>query len=139
MISLTTKLELEGLRRLGQAFSREVEEKALKEVAKPVAAGIAARIDAEHHETGLTAEDIKVAVSKEGRENREAVVLIGAGGGKRGRAFILSFLEFGTFKSPATPVIGPEFHSRKDYFLPAVTAQLAKHWETVKRRLLRAS
>jgi HK97 gp10 family phage protein len=134
VISLKTKLELEGLRRLGPAFSAEVEERALKDVAKPVAASIAARIDAEHHATGLTAEDITVAVSKAGRAQGEAVVLIGARGGKRGRAFLLSFLEFGTFKQPATPVVRPTFREYRDSFLPAVTERLAVHFQNAVKR-----
>lgn len=139
MITLKTKVELAGLRALGEAFSSEVEEKALLEVARPVVASLAARIDADHHATGLTAEDIEAAVSKEGRAEGEAVVLIGAGGGKRGRAYILSFLEFGTYGRPGTPVVRPTFDQFKDYFLPAVTEQLSKHWDAVKRRLLRAA
>lgn len=96
---------------LGELASREVSVRALKAAAKPLAAdmrqGIARR-------TGLTAEDITVAESKESTD--EVVVLVGGTRGKRGRSYIMRFLEWGTARMRAQPFMRPAWDRGRTRF-----------------------
>ena len=128
---------LRNVRALGSVFSTEVEEGALRKVAKPIAEGIAARVDADHHETGLTGADIGFAVSREAKAEGSAAVLVGARGGKRGRAFILSWLEFGTFRTPGFHIVAGEFRQHAPDFLPNMAKALAASFKRARSKFLR--
>lgn len=122
-----------AIRGLGDAFSEPVLEDALKKVAKPIVEQIQQNL-ASHRQTGLTAEDIGMTVSKEGREAGVAQVLIGAHGRKGGRAYILRFLERGTFRQPAMPVMRPAWDASEASYASNMLAELRKAYERGVRR-----
>lgn len=124
---------LRNVRALGAAFSTDVEVGALKNVAKPIAEGIAARVDADHHESGLTGADIGFAVSREAKAEGSAAVLVGA----HERAFILSWLEFGTFRTPGFHVVAQEFRQRAPEFMPEMAKALAASFKRARSKFLR--
>jgi len=129
----------EAIKALGDAFSQPVLEDTLKKLAAPIAEDIRQRL-APHRRSGLTEEDIGVAVSKENREAGEAVVLVGAHGKKGGRAYILRFLEFGTFRQPARPVMRPAWDAAEGSYPERALQELRKAYERgVKRFSRRAS
>lgn len=111
---------------LGEPFSTPVLEEALKKAGKPIAEDTARRI---HKLSGLTAEDIGVAVSKEGREEGVATVLVGAHGGRGGRAFILRFLEFGTAFMAARPALRPAWDAARGSYPETVLRELRAAYE----------
>lgn len=125
---------LRNVRALGNAFSSEVEEKALREAAKPFAEDIRVRIEADHYDTGLTAKDIRIAPSREAREERNAAVLIGAG---RRRSFILSFIEFGTFRKPGAHIVAQSFRQNVGGFVEGMAGVLRKTFSKVRAKHLR--
>lgn len=128
---------MDAIRALGDAFSELVLEDALKKVAKPIVDDIAAHVP---RDSGLTADDIGLAVSKEGRESGVAQVLVGAHGRKRGRAYILRFLEFGTFRQPAQPVMRPAWDSAEGAYVQNMMHELrAAYTRGVKRFAKRAA
>jgi len=121
---------------LGEAFAQPVLEGALKRLAEPVAEDIRRRL-VPHRQSGLTEEDIRVVVSKEGRESGEAAVLIGARRGKGGRAFILRFLEWGTFRQPARPIVRPAWDAAESDYPGRALAELHKAYERGVKRFSR--
>lgn len=127
---------LQNIRSLGQAFSNEVEEKALKEAAKPFAEDVRVRIEADHRDTGLTGKDITVAASREARSEGSAAVLVGA---SEDRAFILSWLEFGTFRTPGYHIVAGSFRQNVGGYMSALQKHMATAFERGVRKHLRRS
>lgn len=83
----------------------------------------AMRVRAERHRfTGLTAEDISVDDSDDGFTQlpQMQIVSIGASGGKRGRSFVLAFLEYGTSKMDPKPIVRPT----ADEDMPAIVERM---------------
>ena len=133
---------LAHVRRLGDAFSQDVEAAALKKAAKPIAQDIANRVDADHHQTGLTGADIRAVASREAREEGAAAVLIGATGRRgagRGRAFILSFLEFGTFRTPGFHIVATAFRQNSADLTKTVAKELAGAFKRSRAKFLRSA
>ncbi|OGR95737.1 MAG: hypothetical protein A2V88_15965 [Elusimicrobia bacterium RBG_16_66_12] len=126
----------ESIKAMGTAFSEPVLEGALKRLAEPIKDEIVQRLE-QHRVTGLTAEDIAVVVSKEGRESGAAAVIIGARRGKGGRAFILRFLEYGTFRQPARPVVRPAWDAAEPGYPERALAELRKAYERGVKRFSR--
>lgn len=120
----------QNIRSLGQAFSQPVEEAALKKVGGPIRDDISQHIP---RASGLTADDVRMVVSKEGRESGETAVLIGARRGKGGRAFILRFLEFGTAHMPARPSVRPAY----DRAAPTLVKDIARDLGIAYQRFIR--
>ena len=145
MIAITA--EVKGLdeltrriRSLGKELAQMVEEDALKRVARPIANDLAVRVDLEHRDTGLTADDITMAASREAKKSGEAAVLIGATGRRgagRGRGFILGFLEFGTFRTPGYHLVARTFGSHKDRILKDTTRELRGSFKRIVARFAR--
>jgi HK97 gp10 family phage protein len=117
---------LEAIDGLGELASHEVQIAALTAVGKPIAEDIRQRLEA-HHITGETAGDIAVGESKEAAAAGEAVVLIGA----KDRAYLLRWLEFGTFKQRATPVIRPAWDSARGGYAAKVLEQYRKAYKRI--------
>jgi HK97 gp10 family phage protein len=144
-VRITTEIRgvdeiLRNVRALGTVFSTDVEEGALKKMAQPYAEDIANVVDAEHHDTGLTGADITFAVSREAKAEGSAAVLIGATGRKgrgHGRAFILSFLEFGTFRQPGHHIVAGVFRSRAPTFTADMAKQLEASFKRARAKFLR--
>ncbi len=129
----------QAIKALGDVFSQPVLEDALKKLAAPIAEDIRHNL-APHRRSGFTEEDIGVSVSKERREAGEAVVVVGAHGRKGGRAYILGFLEFGTFRQPARPVIRPAWDAAEGSYPERALQELRKAYERgIKRFSRRAS
>jgi HK97 gp10 family phage protein len=105
-----------NIRALGEAFSKPVEEAALKKVGAPIRDDIARNVP---RASGLTAADVRMVVS---RESSDTAVLIGARITKGGRAFILRFLEFGTAKMRPQPSVRPAY----DRAAPTLTADIVR-------------
>jgi HK97 gp10 family phage protein len=125
---------LKAIDGLGALASHEVSVKALKAVAGPIAADMRASIA---RDSGLTAEDITVAESKESGD--EAVVLIGGTTGKRGRAYIMRFLEFGTVKTRAQPFMRPAWDRARGSYFSRLTDEYRKAFRSVVRRYSKAA
>jgi HK97 gp10 family phage protein len=139
-VKITTEVRgvdeiLRNVRALGTAFSTEVEEAALRKVGKPIADGIAARVDADHHDTGLTGADIGIATSREARSAGTAAVLVGA----HERGFILSFLEFGTYGRPGFHIVASEFRQHAPQIVQKTAVELAAAFKRVRSKFLRRS
>jgi HK97 gp10 family phage protein len=146
-VKITTEIRgleetLANVRALGTAFSTEVESAALRKVAKPMAEDIANRVDADHHESGLTGADIRYAVSREAKAEGSVAVLVGATGRKgagKGRAFILSFLEFGTFRTPGYHIVAGVFRSHAARINAEVAKELAAAFKRTRAKFLRSA
>ena len=119
---------------LGALAEHEVSVKALKAVAGPIAddwrAGIA-------KDSGLTAQDITVA--EEEQTTNEAVILIGGTSGKRGRAYIMRFLEFGTVKMRAQPAARPAWDRARGTYFDRLLEEYRKAYRSVVRRYSKAA
>lgn len=126
-----TKRAIEALGELGEAA---VLADALKRVGKPMAEEMSALCP---RDTGLTAADFRVGVSKELREEGHVRVLVGARSGRTGRAWIAKFIEYGTSKMPARPFIRPTWDRHRREFVPAVTRELRTSYERITKRLVR--
>jgi HK97 gp10 family phage protein len=110
-----------SIRSLGEAFSQPVEEAALKKVGAPIRDDIAQNVP---KASGLTAEDIRMVVSKVGRAEGRTEILIGARTGKGGRAFVLRFLERGTAHMAAQPTVRPAYDRAAPSLLRDIASEL---------------
>ncbi len=126
-----------AIRGLGEAFSEPVFEAALKKVAAPMAEEIRAKLEAEHHLTGRTAENVHVSVSSEGRGLGQVLVFVGARTGRHGRASMLGWLEYGTSRQAATPVVRPVWDAHEGGYVAAVVRELHGSYERAVRRFAR--
>ena len=123
-----------AIRALGELGGREVTEPALVRAAQPIVAELRGRLEG-HAVTGLTAEDITVSPSREARGRDDAAVLIGATTGKAGRAYILRFLEFGTSRMAARPVVRPTWDRWRDKVNGLIAQELGPSYDRAIRRL----
>jgi HK97 gp10 family phage protein len=120
-----------AIRGLGEFASHEVMLAAIKPSAEEIAETMRVLIP---RQTGLTAEDIKVRESSDSKSGGKVELQIGGGKGSRGRAFIMRFIEFGTFNQPARPFMRPAWDSARGHFIADVTARLRPAFEKVVRK-----
>lgn len=125
---------LDAIDGLGAVGAHEVSVNALKGVAEPIAADMRTGIA---KDSGLTAADISVAESKESPD--EAVVLIGGTRGKRGRSFIMRFLEFGTVKTRAQPFMRPAWDRARPTYFPDLIGYYRLAYRSIVRRHTKAA
>lgn len=125
---------MRAIRGLNEVAAPQVLEAALRTVGEPMAEEMAARAP---RRTGKTAEDIRVAVSRDEAERNGVALLIGARGGKKGRAYVARFIEFGTAHHPAQPFMRPVWDGHRPHYAADVTAALRPAYDRVVRRLAR--
>ena len=127
-----------AIRELGDFAGPQVCEKALLPIGKRLAQRISEKFaSVTHTRTGLTRRDFTAAVSKEGRESGVTQVLVGATTGKRGRAYISSFLERGTATVRARPHVRPVWDEERDKVQGEITAALRPAYEAKVKSLAR--
>jgi HK97 gp10 family phage protein len=117
---------LEAIDGLGELASHEVQVAALTAVGKPIAEDIQQRLS-EHRLSGDTQGDIAVAESKEAQAAGDVVVLVGA----RDRGWILRWLEFGTFRQRATPVIRPAWDAARGGYAQKLLGEYRKKYKSI--------
>lgn len=107
-----------GFARAAAALSESAVRADLREAATPILERVVAAIP---RDTGLTAADVELRDSQ--TEAGSVRVEIGASKGKGGRAFILNFIEFGTSRQPARPVLRPAWDSGQPGVMQALVAK----------------
>lgn len=120
-----------AIRGLGEFGSHEVMLAAIKPSANELAEKMRSTIP---RRTGLTAEDIKVRESSDSKDGGKVELQVGGGRGSRGRAFIMRFMEFGTFNQPARPFMRPAWDQVRGHLIADVTARLRPAFEKVVRK-----
>jgi len=127
-----------AIRELGEFAGPQVCEKALLPIGKRLAQRISEKFAAvTHTRTGRTRDDFTAAVSKEGREAGVTKVLVGARTGKRGRAYISSFLERGTATIRARPHVRPVWDEERGKVQGEIRSALKPALEATIKRLSR--
>lgn len=123
---------LKAIDSLGPLAGREVSVKALTDAGRPIKEDIERRL-APHRFTGATEADISIGESREAARQGEVAVLIGA----RRQAYKLRFLEFGTYKQRATPIIRPAWDAAAPTYFARVMDGYRKAYKSVVRRYTR--
>ncbi len=126
---------MRAIRGLGEIAAPQVLEAALLAVAKPIAEEMSAA--APRGPTGKTAASIRAAVVRDENDPMKVRVDVGARGGKKGRAYIVRWLEFGRIHQPARPFMRPVWDGHRERLARDFTAQLRPTYERVVKRLER--
>lgn len=120
---------------LGELAAREVSVKALTDAGRPIKEDIEHRLEP-HRFSGALAADIAIGESREAAGQGEVAVLIGA----KDEAYKLLWLEFGSVRQRATPIIRPAWDSgRNAYVRRVVDAYSAAYRRIVAKYTRRAA
>ena len=119
---------------LGELAAREVSVKALTDAGRPIKEDIERRLEP-HRFTGETAANVTMGESTEAAGQGEVAVLIGA----TDRAYILRFLEFGTVRQAARPVIRPAWDSGRNAYVGRVVDAYSAAYRRIVVRYVRAA
>jgi HK97 gp10 family phage protein len=125
---------LRAVKGLGEIAAPQVIEAALLQLGWPIAAEMSAKVP---RRTGRTAEDIRAAIVRDGGNPEEVRMDIGARGGKKGRAFILRWIEFGTAHTPARHPMRTVWEGHRERFASDFTKALRPAYERIVKQLAR--